>query len=1020
MTPNRVAAILVRWFVVAAFALWVFAPSAPAQPVQAAKPSSITGVYNGTYAGDQGPIKFKLSITQQDNGTFTGSCTIYLTEGSGANGYTCAITGRYIPANRMVQLIRGRWEAPPPSGVVMPGMNGVFDPDGSNGAGQISGTLRARPGPKFEAIRDTAESAKLASAAAEKKEAGQPATPAAPPAGQPTAARPAAASPPSPAPGADAHSPTAINGVYTGGYEVAGVVGVGGNFKAKLSLKSTDDGSLTGLFTFDLPASSGSRSATYKLTGRYVAGTRWPFQFTTVEPLGKPAPATCAVTSLFACFAQGPLVRGRNGMEYSVNLDHISGPVHGEAGVAFAAVRDKAESADLDKVMAAQASAAVAVSTTAPAAPVVRSSVDGVYNGAYTVKQGPTKFKLTLWTQQENRTLEGELININVAGVLTHYLSEGSGTNAYTCELKGLYIPTNGTWPDQIQLVRTKWETKPPRDLLFEAGMQGVFDPHGNNGAGQFSGFMSDPSSSKFQSLRDADESAKVANALLVSKRQPSMAGVFNGTYTREKEPPTKFKLTMMYPSGGGTGGTADLTGVATIYLPTDSGTKAYTYSLIGVDSGYGDFDLTVNDWETIPPKDFKDFKAMGFNGRFVPDMTQNTARIISVQESRPNVVSNSGTKNGASKRPATTDVTSFVPKFEATWDATESADIKGAIAAQKAVGDADLAAALKAHADVLKNAKPKQLASKDLVRKSKAYWDNYRSDFIREVFDGGFASDVDDDPAFQSLFTDYVDLFSKNCAAYLPADHKTITITTTTTTTHPGGATTTSTTSKTVEVDSRFIPKYVEFSGVDPAPGSKQEKEQTAKTIAIAGQIFHAGGPAHGTSFADANALLHLMAAHGIFGGAEMNKFFATEVKATGPSAALRQMGENLLRGATGEPSLQEAGAKIDGAAAETDKDLPPGRFARFIDGANTFYRERAMADPIRYGHSSSHDTAFCETLAAKYRNVMTGEEEYYYANDFEARFFGQIMQPRERCTDPAWARLHPVVEECVVEISQ
>jgi hypothetical protein len=199
----------------------------------------------------------------------------------------------------------------------------------------------------------------------------------------------------------------------------------------------------------------------------------------------------------------------------------------------------------------------------------------------------------------------------------------------------------------------------------------------------------------------------------------------------------------------------------------------------------------------------------------------------------------------------------------------------------------------------------------------------------------------------------------------------------------------------------------------VDPAPGSEQEKEQTAKTIAIAGHIFHRPGPSHGTSFADANALLHLASAHGIAGGAGMEKFFATEVKATGPSAALRQMGENLLRGATGEPSLQEAGGKIDGAEAETDKDLPPGRFAHFIDAAHAFYR-----DPANARLESRFETAFDETLAAKYRGVMTREEEYYYANDFETRFRGQIMQNRDRCADPAWPRLHPAVEECIEEI--
>jgi len=156
----------------------------------------------------------------------------------------------------------------------------------------------------------------------------------------------------------------------------------------------------------------------------------------------------------------------------------------------------------------------------------------------------------------------------------------------------------------------------------------------------------------------------------------PSLQGVFNGTYTRVNEPPTKFKLTV-------TGSGDSLAGVATIYLPTDSGTKAYTYSLTGAQVPYAprDFDLKVMAWDAIPPKDFKDFRGMGFNGRFLSNVTQNTARIISVPQSGSNA-------------------SLFVPQFEATWDAKESADIRGTIAAQKAVGDADRIAALKAQAE--------------------------------------------------------------------------------------------------------------------------------------------------------------------------------------------------------------------------------------------------------------------------------------------------------------------------------
>jgi len=148
----------------------------------------------------------------------------------------------------------------------------------------------------------------------------------------------------------------------------------------------------------------------------------------------------------------------------------------------------------------------------------------------------------------------------------------------------------------------------------------------------------------------------------------------------------------------------------------------------------------------------------------------------------------------------------------------------------------------------------------------------------------------------------------------------------------------------------------------------------------------------------------------------------------------------------ATGEPSLQQADGKIDGAAAETDKDLPPGRLARFVDGANAFYRDPANAkykaqNDIRgnelglYAQTvlknqpaanakdkglndiGRNDTAFCQGLADRYPFKMDREEEYYYANDFKVRFYDQIMQHSEYCTDPEWPILHPVIEECIAK---
>ena len=521
MILNRMKTIIgERWITVIACSALV--ASAPAQSPEFAEAIS-NGVYHGSYAGEQGQITFKLSITQPRGGILAGVFTFYLPEGSDTKAYTCDLSG-ILRANRTFLLTRRKWETPPPSGIdLAAGMNGLFDPSGGNGAGKIAGRMRDRFGPNFQAIRDADESAKLASATADAKEAGTPATPVARPERRPAAAEPAAPPPSLPAQGPVGNWRTAINGVYTGTYGT----NADDNVTAKLYVKFIKDGSvdgpITGLFTFDLPPSLGAKpiTYTYKLIGETEPGNGIGLR--SAKPLGKPAPDAYAVTQLRVHFGRILLVKDRNGQyENSFNPDQISGQAIGSNGFPnnnFEAVRDKVGSAELDSLMAAQASAASAVNTTEPAQP-------------------PT-----------------------VAPVI-----------------------------------------------------------------------------------------------------RPGIQGVFNGTYTRENEPPTSFKLTITQERDG-------LAGVATIYLPTDSGTKAYTYSLTGAQVPYAprDFDLKVMDWEAIPPKDFKDFRGMGFNGTFLSNLTQNTARIISVPQSGSNA-------------------SLFVPQFEAAWDANESwPDIKGTIAACRA-----------------------------------------------------------------------------------------------------------------------------------------------------------------------------------------------------------------------------------------------------------------------------------------------------------------------------------------------
>src|SRR5207248_1675899 len=239
--------------------------------------------------------------------------------------------------------------------------------------------------PEFQAIRNADESAKMADAVAAKKAAlatpAAPAAPVAPPAAPPVAANRAAAVPsspppsapalpsaavpaPAPAPRPDAASPTAINGVYTGQFQRPE-----GNSKLKMLIKSTDDGSLTALFTFDPPNRRLGPSLTYKLTGHYdaTAHDQWgnkiePFQFTAIEPMG-----TGAQKALEASKAQ----TARLGV---ASPDSIQGmliqtvPGSGESYVArFTATKDRTQPADLDQTLVAQADA-----TTAPGAPVAR------------------------------------------------------------------------------------------------------------------------------------------------------------------------------------------------------------------------------------------------------------------------------------------------------------------------------------------------------------------------------------------------------------------------------------------------------------------------------------------------------------------------------------------------------------------------------------------------------------------------------------------------------------------------
>ena len=817
---------------------------------------------------------------------------------------------------------------------------------------------------------------------------------------------------------------SSLDGVYNGSY--TGPQGLT-KFKLTITRKDANGYQIGGVLTLYVPERSGARTYTCDLDGTFVS--RGGFLGLRRTKWETAAPSGLDMAGIDAAFN----ARGGN------NAGQISGRIGGAPAYPFEAIRDAAESATLVSANAARQPAGAAAaetsrgpqttaaSATAPPAlprpvPDGPTAINGAYTGAYGSNADdmvPAKLYIK---HVENGYAGGAL-----TGLFTFDVPPAAGARpiSYTYKLTGR--PGPGI-DHPFQFFSAEPLGRPAPDAYALNGLEGGFDkslvggpppgPQGRLNPGAKAAWIANPdqisgavrdrnnrlTGNRFKMTRDNVESAKLDSSMaaltsaagaLVSTTAPAPAapavpltieGVYNGTYTRTNQPPAKFKLTITQASyNGAVTGVMGLAGMATIYLPAASGLEAYTYSLKGAMTADRNFSLDVFDWETIRPKDFSvnELRGMGFFGTFLTNANLHTARIVSVQG--PNIL-----------------------KFEATRDAVESADIKGTIAAQKAVRAGDEAAALKTRAATLKNAPPKQLAAKGVVRKSQAYWGRYENDLIRQIFDGGFADDVNDDVSFQLMFTNYVDLLSKTYRANLPANHRPITIVTTT---YRNGFVV-STESRTIEIDPRFIAKYCEFSGVTPEPGTQAASDLAARDIHIFRRVMEAGTPAGRESTADAFARFRLALAHPGENERDLSKFLATE---TGASAAMRQLGENLLRAAMGEPSVQEAGVKIQGAEAETDKDLPPGRFTHLIDAANAFVR-----DPSNAPYRSQYETTFYMVLADKYRGVMTPEEEYYYANDFAVRFRDQIQGTRANSSDPAWPRLHPAVEETKAELGR
>jgi len=82
--------------------------------------------------------------------------------------------------------------------------------------------------------------------------------------------------------------------------------------------------------------------------------------------------------------------------------------------------------------------------------------------------------------------------------------------------------------------------------------------------------------------------------------------------------------------------------------------------------------------------------------------------------------------------------------------------------------------------------------------------------------------------------------------------------------------------------------------------------------------------------------------------------------------------------------------------------------RQSPFADGCNAF-----MKAPRTSRYAPSDPEGYCQCLSSGYQKVMTPAEEIFYGQNFEAKFWRGIAQPRS--DDPAWPRLNPVAVSCM-----
>jgi hypothetical protein len=265
---------------------------------------------------------------------------------------------------------------------------------------------------------------------------------------------------------------TTINGDYNGTYTCAI-----GPRTLKLSLFTSGNGSLTGVFTFYLPPTSHTQAFSYSLSGTFDAASG-KFKLNPVK-WETPPPGGYVMVGMDGAFDPGS--------------GQVAGKITNGSCGAFQATRDQAAGASNASVIAPQASAAGTQATrqtnAQPATPRGQpsaTSMTGVYIGTYTCNGGPSKLKVSLIGAADDTLAGFFIIDLPHDGP------------RFTYKLTGRYA-----WGiHQFVLTSVPWGPEPPAEYTM-ARLTGKYNP----GSDLLRGYVASSFCSDFWGERDKSES---------------------------------------------------------------------------------------------------------------------------------------------------------------------------------------------------------------------------------------------------------------------------------------------------------------------------------------------------------------------------------------------------------------------------------------------------------------------------------------------------------------------------------